>query len=388
MTINVREWKRGKRMGFEVDIRFSYPDGTPFRRRIKAPVESRSAAKRWGEAKERELLMRPSPVFLEQQEEERKEVPTLGAFKPRYMTEYAKANREKASGLHGKEQIFQNHLLPRLGEKRLDRISDRDVQALKASLAHRKPKTVNNILTVLGNALRVAVRWKVIGTMPCSIDLLKVSNLKLAFYEFEHYAQLVQAAREIDLRTLLVVLLGGDAGLRRGEMVALRWRNVDFVRRLLRIEQAAWRSTLDTPKGGRVRVIPMTAALTSALLQSRRLHGEPELDDRVLCGNAGRPVSDHNLREYHKAAQRRAGVPYRTGALHILRHTFCSHLAMRGAPGKAIQELAGHEDLKTTMRYMHLSPAARESAIRLLDGRPGKEAQIFGDIVETGAPIA
>jgi integrase len=57
--------------------------------------------------------------------------------------------------------------------------------------------------------------------------------------------------------------------------------------------------------------------------------------------------------------------------------------AMRGAPGKAIQELAGHEDLKTTMRYMHLSPAARESAIRLLDGRPGETAQIFGDIVES-----
>ncbi len=57
---------------------------------------------------------------------------------------------------------------------------------------------------------------------------------------------------------------------------------------------------------------------------------------------------------------------------------------MRGAPGKAIQELAGHEDLKTTMRYMHLSPAARESAIRLLDGRP-EIAPIFGDIVESGA---
>jgi site-specific recombinase XerD len=44
-------------------------------------------------------------------------------------------------------------------------------------------------------------------------------------------------------------------------------------------------------------------------------------------------------------------------------HTFCSHLAMRGAPAKAIQELAGHADLKTTMRYMHLSPAARQDAI-------------------------
>jgi site-specific recombinase XerD len=53
--------------------------------------------------------------------------------------------------------------------------------------------------------------------------------------------------------------------------------------------------------------------------------------------------------------------------VHILRHTFCSHLAMRGAPARAIQELAGHQDLDTTQRYMHLSPAALDAAIRLLE---------------------
>jgi len=56
--------------------------------------------------------------------------------------------------------------------------------------------------------------------------------------------------------------------------------------------------------------------------------------------------------------------------IHILRHTFCSLLAMRGAPARAIQELAGHADLTMTQRYMHLSPAALADAIRLLD-RPG-----------------
>ena len=53
--------------------------------------------------------------------------------------------------------------------------------------------------------------------------------------------------------------------------------------------------------------------------------------------------------------------------VHILRHTFCSHLAMRGAPARAIQELAGHTDLSMTQRYMHLSPAALDAAIRLLE---------------------
>ena len=70
-----------------------------------------------------------------------------------------------------------------------------------------------------------------------------------------------------------------------------------------------------------------------------------------------------------------------TGRLHILRHTFCSRLAMRGATAKAIQELAGHVSLSTTW-YMHLSPAAKENAIRMLDGPiPGTA---FGDSLETG----
>ena len=76
--------------------------------------------------------------------------------------------------------------------------------------------------------------------------------------------------------------------------------------------------------------------------------------------------------------EREAGMP-ETGRVHILRHTFCSHLAMRGVPARTIQELAGHANLSETERYMHLSPAAIEDGIRALDMRPR------GDIVETGA---
>jgi site-specific recombinase XerD len=68
-----------------------------------------------------------------------------------------------------------------------------------------------------------------------------------------------------------------------------------------------------------------------------------------------------------RGAQRLAALP--EAGVHVLRHTFCSHLAMKGASARAIQQLAGHADLSTTQRYLHLSPAANEDAIRLWDGR-------------------
>jgi integrase len=380
MTVKVREWNKGKKMGFEVDIRFTYPDGAPFRQRIKAPVESKSAAKRWGEARERELLLRPSPVFLEQQEETRKEVPTFREFGPRFIDGYARAERHKASGIDSKQLILNKYVLPRLGDRKLDTLTDEDIQQLKSSMAEKSRKTVNNVLTVLGKLLRVAVEWKVISGMPCRIRLLKVSAAVPAFYEFGDYARLVEAASKMSARTLVVVLLGGDAGLRRGEMIGLRWCDVDFRRKHLVIQQAVWRNTTDSPKSGKGRIIPMTDALSAALQGYRHLRGE-----RVLYRDTGQPPRAHHVRDWVEAAQRRAGLPPATGALHILRHTFCSHLAMRGAPAKAIQELAGHAHLSTTLRYMHLSPSARASAIELLNARP-REEETFGDILEKGAP--
>jgi hypothetical protein len=76
-------------------------------------------------------------------------------------------------------------------------------------------------------------------------------------------------------------------------------------------------------------------------------------------------VNEKIIGDHVDHAARAAKLTHR--GIHILRHSFCSHLAMRGAPARAIQELAGHADLRTTQRYMHLGPAALESAIRLLE---------------------
>ena len=99
----------------------------------------------------------------------------------------------------------------------------------------------------------------------------------------------------------------------------------------------------------------------------------------MLYQDDGQPLTEKTVQTLVLRAARRAGL--KNNGPHILRHTFCSHPAMRGAPVRAIQELAGHKDLSTSQRYMHLSPAAIGSAIRLLE-QPVSE-KFRGDIVET-----
>jgi integrase len=346
-----------------VDIVFEHADGRLERIRKVPPVQT----KRGAEAYERQLraeLLNPSP--------KRKEVPTLVEFAPRFIERYAMANKQKASGIASKEDVLKSHLIPMFGSLKLDQISSESVAKLKARLRDRSRSRTNNVLSVLSKLLKVAVEWGVISALPCTIKLLKVSNSTPRFYEFDEYARLVEGARKVGMRELLVVLLGADAGLRRGEMSGLRWCDVDFVRAQLRIEQAQWKETVDTPKSGKGRIVPMTSALKDALQTHRHLRGE-----RVLCLENGSPAPGHMLRDWLEAAQRRAGLPV-MGSLHKLRHTFCSHLAMRGAPAKAIQELAGHESLTTTLRYMHLSPSARDRAIDLLN-----ERILYGNLTAT-----
>jgi site-specific recombinase XerD len=100
----------------------------------------------------------------------------------------------------------------------------------------------------------------------------------------------------------------------------------------------------------------------------------------VLYQDDASPLTDGLVQGFVQRAAQKAGL-FNNGP-HMLRHTFCSHLAMRGAPARAIQELAGHADLTTTQRYMHLSPAAVDNAIRLLES-PGVVVS-RGNIVATG----
>ena len=171
-----------------------------------------------------------------------------------------------------------------------------------------------------------------------------------AFHDFDAYERLLEAARSIDWRTYVIALLGGEGGMRVGEIVALEWADIDLERRQISIRHSDWRGQLTSPKNGRGRFVAMTERVATALRKHRHLRSP-----RVLCLDDGKPITRQGAWSRVRYAAHRANVP--TG-VHILRHTFCSHLVMRGAAMRSVQELVGHQDLTMTQRYSHLSPAA------------------------------
>jgi integrase len=157
--------------------------------------------------------------------------------------------------------------------------------------------------------------------------------------------------------------------------VALEWGDVDLHARRLTVQRSDWRGHVTVPKGGRARRLPMTQRLTSALKASRHRRSA-----RVFCLLDGAPITRDRVIKAIRGAQRVASLPQ--SGVHILRHhAFCSHLAMKGAPAHAILEPAGHADLSTTERYMHLSPAATEDAISVagVSGIPVQTRQHSGN---------
>jgi integrase len=384
MSVRVIPWKPDRlKNRWLVDIRFRKTDGTKVRDRQIHEAPTKAQARKWGEAREAQL--RAGTLVIGN---ERTDVPTLAEFYPRFIEHSANTGRkgrpDSPSWVLSKEIAYRVHLGPAFGSLPLDEISDERVSKLRSkSLKGRAQKTVNNVLSPLNSCLKLAVAWKVIASMPCTIHIPPVSDTKPNFYDFDEYERLCEGAVKAGTREDALVRLGGDAGLRRGELMALRWVDVNFKRRQICVEQAAWKHsrkqakasgaaewTIKKPKGGKGRFVPMTDALCEALQAHRHIRGE-----YVLSQEDGSIVPGHMLRDWLEAAQRRA-VMTTLGALHKLRHTFCSHLAMRGAPAKAIQELAGHTDLKQTMRYMHLSPSALDQAIALLN--PAKSGATGG----------
>ena len=200
------------------------------------------------------------------------------------------------------------------------------------------------------------------------IKPLKNGGGRARFYSPEDYGTLVRAAAS-DPRALVLVLLAGDAGMRIGEVIALEWARVDFGANKVHVEVTDWNGQVGPTKGGKPRSVPMTPRLRAALQDLEELR-DLDASGRVLTrtksrhGQEGEPTTYSSSRAALKAVHLRAGV--KALGAHALRHTFCSHLAMAGAPVTAIRDLAGHASVGVTQRYMHLAPAGLMSAIDLL----------------------
>ena len=103
------------------------------------------------------------------------------------------------------------------------------------------------MLTVLSVALRAAVEWQVLDTIPCTIRLLKTPRTTASFYDFDEYERLVEAATT-EPAVHPLVLLGGEAGLRCGEMMALEWDDIDLAKRQLCVARSEWKGHVTMPK--------------------------------------------------------------------------------------------------------------------------------------------
>lgn len=318
--------------------------------RKKSPENSRAGARAY-EALLRQRLARgdqlakPAPVYR------------FAEFALTWMDAYVAANN-KLSERQMKASILSRHLLPFFGRMRLDGISVEDIERFKAKQrgADLCPKTINNHLTVLGRCLRSAVEWGRLSAAP-RVALLRASSRRVDFLSGDECERLI--ADQADPQLNRMVLTALRTGLRIGELLGLSWTDVDLATGILTVQRSWVRGEMSTTKSHRVRHVPLTRDLREQFAVARRAQG------LVFPTEDGRPRTPSTALLALRRACRRSGI--RPAGWHLLRHTFASHLAMKGVSLRIVQQLLGHSTIAMTERYAHLSPSSLLEAVRLLE---------------------
>jgi integrase len=347
-----------------IHVKVALPGKPPRRIRDVSPVNTRRGAEEY----ERQVRWGLLTGTLDKEVEE---VPTLEAFQHRFL-DYAVVNN-KPSTVCSKRWVLRVHLVPAFGRRRLDGIGPADVEAYKAAKLRegQKAKSVNNHLCVLRKLLNLAVEW---GELPHAprVKQLRVAHGDFQFLTFEETPRFLRTAAP-EWRAFVTTAL--KTGLRVGELLALRWEDLDLVAGRIVVRRTLWRDQEGTPKGGRTREVPLSDDAIATLKAHRHLKGP-----YVFCEASGARLTHSRVKDVVPWTCSKAGLAKRL-TTHDLRHTFASHLVMRGASLKAVQELLGHETIEMTLRYSHLTPDVKREAVRLLDGPGGAEK--LGDIRET-----
>lgn len=354
MTVRRRKWTDptgASREAWIVDINAVGKDGRLRRIQRVAPIQNKRAAEKLEHELREELLnadeRKPAMAI---------ESPLLADFAKDFIDTYATPNN-KPSEVESKRMILRVHLVPAFGNLRLDQIGVAEIDAYKAKKMATKVahKTINNHLTVLRKLLTVAIAWQRLTVAP-PIKWLKPPPPEFDFLTFDESNRLLDAAQG-EWRTMITVAI--RTGLRLGELLGLSWTDVDLQAGRLFVRRAVARGIVGTPKNGRSREVALSQQATAVLA------AHPRRSLLVFSDREGKMLTKGATKAPLATALKRAGL--RHIGWHALRHTFASHLVMRGAPVKAVQELLGHSTIEMTMRYSHLSPDARRDAVRLLD---------------------
>ena len=282
-----------------------------------------------------------------------------------------------------KQRTFENyayvvrlHLKPALGATKLKALTPADVQRLYRSKLDSglSARTVQLIHTTLHKALGQAVRWTLVPrNVTDAVTAPRPAKKEIRPLNPEQAQALLDAAREDPLEALYV--LSVNAGLRRGELLGLRWADVDLERGYLRVRQQLTRAkvglTFTSPKGGKTRGVKLTRRAIDALRRHRerqraeklRLAGLWRETGLVFTTATGTPLDGDNLvkRSFGPLLER-AGLP--RIRFHDLRHTFATVLLSRGTHPKVVQEMLGHANISQTLdTYSHVLPDMQDGAV-------------------------
>ncbi len=274
--------------------------------------------------------------------------PTFAEFAERWMHGYAEV-RNRPTAQAEKRSALRLHLLPVFGRLRLNEISTERIDAFSGSKKSEglKPKTVNNLLTILRCSLATAQEWGLLAVVP-RVRWLRVPEQPYKCLKREELERLIAVTRPGYWRALVTFI--SDTGVRFGEAAALRWSDVDLDSETpsAQIVRGSARGLVGPTKTGRVRSIPLTRRTCAELRALDRRH---ELVFPKMDGGVAR--SEHTCDVLQRYCDR-AGIK-RVG-WHGLRHTFATLLCQGGTPLRNVQELLGHTTIVMTSRYTHATP--------------------------------
>jgi integrase len=277
-------------------------------------------------------------------------------------------------------QIVGDHLVPHLGRIPLSRLQPHHVQALLQDLlTHRSAKTVRNVHGVLHRALEQAVRWRLLPTNVADlVDPPRVARQEMKALSSDEVRKVLDSAAADPLEALYRLAI--TSGMRQGELLALRWPQVDLDRGVIQViatleQRRNHAPVVAEPKTRRSR---RQVQLAAATVESLRRHKTSAVEAALAAGRPydlegfvfrrldERPLSMNKVYKAWTRLNARSGV--QRVRFHDLRHTAATLLLEQGIHPKVVSEMLGHSTVSITLDvYSHVTPAMHREAARAMD---------------------